>query len=112
MLHLMAKLFTSKTKRKPRKVTQARVRTTLPESMVSVHVNYASYVLPAAKALQLVELLAKAEIYEDVYHSELKGSHDDKYTHHVYANDKMANMKLLPDGFYGMCKLAGKPEKK
>ncbi len=40
------------------------------------------------------------------------GCHNDKYTHHVYPNDKTFGMKLMPDDFYKMAKLAGKPEKK
>lgn len=84
----------------------------MPEGMVGVRVNYAMYVLPAAKALQLADLLAKAEVYEDVYHSNLEGSHDEKYTHHIYANEKVSDMKMFPDAYYGICKLAGKPEKK
>lgn len=80
--------------------------------MVYVSLTYANYVLPAAQALQLVQLVSKAEIYEDKYHPELKGEHSDKYTHHVYDNDKTFGMKLMPDAFYKMAKLAGKPEKK
>jgi hypothetical protein len=81
--------------------------------MVGVTVGYACYVLPASKALQLMDLLAKAEIYEAMYHSEMVGKHDDKYTHHIYQQDKDATtMKLFTDAFYGIAKLAGRPEKK
>ena len=81
--------------------------------MVAVNVSYASYVLPAHEALQLIDLLAKAEVYESVFNPELQGRHDDKYTHHVYAQDKQpTSMKMLPDAFYGIAKLAGRPEKK
>ena len=112
MLHLMAKLFTSKTKRKPRKRMTTRVPPP-PHAMVAVNVNYASYVLPAHEALQLIDLLAKAEIYESVFNPDIQGRHDDKYTHHVYAQDKQpASMKMLPDAFYAISKLAGRPEKK
>jgi len=105
-----------KKKPKPRRkptAKQAAVQQVKEEGgMVYVTLTYAHFVLPAAQALQLVRLVSKAEIYEDKYHPELKGDHNDKYTHHVYANDKTFGMKLMPDAFYKMAKLAGKPEKK
>lgn len=108
---LMGRLFTSKTKRKPRKATP--VQPTVPtQGMVALTITYGSYVLPAAKALQLMNLMAKAEIYESVYHSDMVGDYNEKHTHHIYAQDREIGMKLLPDAYYGMCKLAGKPEKK
>jgi hypothetical protein len=107
----MWNLFKKKPKRKP---TAKRVAIPKPEGdgMVSITMGYGSYVLPASKAMQLISLVSKAELYEEVYHPELKGDHADKYTHHVYANEKTAAMKVLPDAFYKMAKLAGKPEKK
>lgn len=107
----MWNLFKKKPKRKP---TAKRVAIPKPEGdgMVSVSVSYASYVLPASKALQLIALLSKAEIYEDKFHPELTGDHADKYTHHVFPNEKTTAMKMMPDAFYRMAKLAGKPEKK
>ena len=103
--------FKKKAKRKP---TATRVAIPKPEGdgMVAVSVNYGNYVLPASKAVQLIGLLAKAEVYEDVFHPELTGSHSEKYTHHVFPNEKTMSMKMLTDAFYRMAKLAGKPEKK
>jgi hypothetical protein len=104
--------FKKKPKRKPTVRGALVQQAKEADGMVSVSVYYANYVLPAAKAVQLVNLLSKAEIYEDKYHPELKGEHADKYTHHVYEHDKLMTMKILPDAFYKMAKLAGKPEKK
>ena len=100
--------------KKKRKPAARRVSVLKPEGdgMVAVTLSYANYVLPASKALQLMNLVAKAEIYEDVFHPEIQGNHADKYTHHVYPNEKTAAMKMMPDAFYNMAKLAGKPEKK
>ena len=104
-----------KKKPKPKRKPTAR-RAVVPklegDGMVSITMGYGNYVLPASKAVQLMALIGQAELYEDVFHPELKGDHADKYTHHVYANEKTAHMKLLPDAFYKMAKLAGKPEKK
>lgn len=100
-----------KKKRKP-----ATKRVAVPklegDGMVAITMGYGNYVLPASKAVQMMKLIGQAEMYEDKFHPELKGDHSDKYTHHIYANDKTAHMKLLPDAFYKMAKLAGKPEKK
>jgi hypothetical protein len=107
--------FKKKPKRKPtarRAVVQQAKQAKEADGMVYVSLHYANYVLPAAQALQLISLVSKAEIYEDKYHSQMTGEHADKYTHHVYENDKPMSMRLMPDAFYKMCKLAGKPEKK
>jgi len=83
----MAKLFTSKIEE--------------PDMMV-LELGYRHFVLPTADAVQILQLLEKAEIYENKYG-------DGEYTHHVYMNDQPIPAKLLGDDLYRMAKLAGKP---
>lgn len=74
-----------------------------------VQVGYTQYVMDTQKALTLLELLRGAEIYE---HKWRKNS---PATHHIYqkdecdASDPFEILKLVPDAFYNMAKLAGKP---
>lgn len=84
--HRMAKLFTSKTER---------------PSMMVLELGYRNFVLPTADAVQILQLLEKAEIYENKYEG-------GEYTHHVYVNDQPIAAKLLGDDLYRMAKLAGR----
>ena len=73
-----------------------------------VKIGYNKYVLDTRQALALLEIMAEAELYEDKYRSkELGGT-----THHVWEQsaESMLDLSLMPDAFYRMCKLAGKPE--
>ena len=76
-----------------------------------VAIGYKNFILDADKGVQLLDLLADAEIYEEKWHSETKGN-----TYHVFANDGHASgsgvnmeLKVLSNSFYQMAKLAGKP---
>ena len=80
-------------------------------SKVIVNVGYKHLVVDAEVGVKLLELLATAELYEDKYHGSGKPS-----THHIYANEghtsafgMSVDMKLIPNTFYKMAKLAGKP---
>lgn len=79
-----------------------------------VGIGYKSFVMDADKGLQLLDLIADAEIYEEKWHSETKG-----HTYHVFANEGHSGsngvgmeLKVLPNKFYQMAKLAGKPSNK
>ncbi len=79
-----------------------------------VAIGYKSFVIDADKGVQLLDLLADAEIYEEKWHSENKNS-----TYHVFANEGYAGgngvsmeLKVLSNSFYQMAKLAGKPSNK
>lgn len=71
-----------------------------------VSVGYKNFVVDSDKGVQLLELLGDAEVYEDKWRSETKEN-----THHIYPNDDsgLVSLRLLPQGFYNMAKLAGKP---
>lgn len=71
-------------------------------------VGYSEYVLDVQDAIAIAEILGKAERYESAYHS---GS--SSRTHHIYESEAsdLGSLKLIPDGFYRMAKMAGKPEK-
>lgn len=82
--------------------------------MIVLDLGYHKVVVQPADALKLVEILAKAERFEDKYWSRdermAKGM-TDEYTYHVYPNDNTYSMRLISDDIYRMAKLAGKPEK-
>ena len=84
--------------------------------MVVIEVGYNKFCLPRDKALQLVEMLEQAEVYEAKYWSQekrKKAGMDDgtDYTYHVYPNEKSFEMRIISDDLYQTAKLAGKPEK-
>jgi hypothetical protein len=69
-----------------------------------VTVGYTTYVMPTKDAVQLMEILEKAEVYRKNYHEK-------QPTHHVWAQEDTTFMgTLMPDDLYRMAKLAGKPE--
>ena len=74
---------------------------------VTVKINYESYVLDSKDALQVMELLSKAEHYKERYRNQEDGG----TTYHVYpmrAED--VSLHYLPDDRYRVAKLAGEPE--
>ena len=78
-----------------------------------VSIGYKNFVLESDKGVQLLDLLADAEVYEEKWNSGTKEN-----TFHVYANDGHGSadgialsFKVLPNRFYQMAKLAGKPVK-
>lgn len=78
-----------------------------------VNVGYSKYVFEAKDAVNLLEILAKAENYEEKYH----GSEDGKpsfYSYHIWeqgidGSSSQFNLCMLPDGRYRIAKMAGKP---
>jgi len=79
-----------------------------------VAIGYKNFVLDADKGVQLLDLLASAEVYEEKWHSETKNN-----TYHVFDNEGLASssgvsmeLKVLSNSFYQMAKLAGKPSNK
>lgn len=70
-----------------------------------VSLGYGAYVMPTKDAVQLLEILERAEMYRKNYHDK------NNSTHHVWPQDDTTYMAtLLPDDLYRMAKLAGKPE--
>jgi predicted DNA-binding ArsR family transcriptional regulator len=67
------------------------------------------FVLKTSDAVKLLELLEKAEMYEDKWRKAEEGG----TTYHVYPlePEKVPSLKLISDDLYRMAKLAGKPEK-
>jgi len=84
-------------------------------SMVIVDIGYKKYIMPKEKAMQLVEVLESAEIYEEKYWSEDKRKElgmTETYTYHVYPNEANFSMQIIGDSKYQMARLAGKPQEK
>jgi hypothetical protein len=96
----MAELFTSWIRR---------------DKMVIVDIGYKKYIMPKEKAMQLVEVLESAEVYEEKYWSEDKRKElgmTETYTYHVYSNEANFSMQIIGDSKYQMARLAGKPQEK
>jgi hypothetical protein len=75
---------------------------------IVVQVGYKSFVMEGDKALQLLDTLANAEIYESKYRSETEGG----TTYHIYPQEstsRIVEIGYLTDTQYNMYKLAGKP---
>lgn len=99
-LQTMAELFTSWIRR---------------DKMVIVDIGYKKYIMPKEKAMQLVEVLESAEVYEEKYWSEDKRKElgmTETYTYHVYPNEANFSMQIIGDSKYQMARLAGKPQEK
>ena len=83
--------------------------------MITIEIGYTKFCLPKDKALTMIEILEKAEVYEAKYWNTEKrkerGMGDVDYTYHVYPNEKQFQMQIISDDLYNMAKLAGKPEK-
>jgi len=80
--------------------------------MIVIDLGYRKVVLTKEKAMQLMDCLESAEIYEDRYWSEDKRKElgmTETYTYHVYPNDNNFSMQIVSDSKYQMAKLAGKP---
>lgn len=72
--------------------------------MMIVSLGYSHYVMPTKDAVQLLEILEKAERYVHKYRA------NDESTHHVWPNDTTVDAKMIGNDMYRMAKLAGKPE--
>jgi hypothetical protein len=102
----MAKQFTSTIN-----INRAQLR---GDEMMIVTIGYQDYALPTKDAITLLELLSKAERYEDRYVSKDANGNttgEAYHTYHVYENDTVFNAKVIPNEKYRMAKLAGKPER-
>ena len=75
-------------------------------TMMIISLGYAHYVLPTKDAVQLLEILEKAERYVHKYQAK------DESTHHVWPSDTLFEAKMIGNDLYNMAKLAGKPEEK
>ena len=74
-----------------------------------MQIGFTHYVMDIDKAVTLASLLADSEVYEEKWR---KGE-DGGPTHHVYSQDSdkgLLTMKIVPDTFYNIAKMAGKPQ--
>lgn len=80
--------------------------------MIVVELGWSKFILNREDGIKLVELLEKAELYEEKWiNKEDRAEDGADHTYHVYPNDKTFTMRLLPTQMYQMAKLAGKPAK-
>lgn len=68
--------------------------------------GHSNFVLDADKAVQLLELLDTAEVYQSRWNREEDGGP----TKHIYDAERACSLELLSNAKYKMYKLAGKPE--
>ena len=76
-----------------------------------VSIGFTNYVLDTPKAVQLLEFLSEAELYEEKWNRSGDGG---TTSYHVFEQDDgktVHTLKLLPSAFYRMAKLAGKPQR-
>ena len=68
------------------------------------------FVLKTADAIKVLEILEKADKYDETWRKEEDGG----TTYHIWPAEihDLPTVKLIGDGMYTMAKLAGKPEKK
>jgi len=78
----------------------------LVQGKVSLSIGYTNYVLDVQDAVFIADKLAMAEVYETNWTVNAKDQR-----HHIYANEKSFEMRLIGEGLYQMARLAGKPEK-
>lgn len=79
-------------------------------SVAIINFGYRQLVLPVDKAMQLVDVLVEAEVYEHKYHKDDKTEKTHK-TNHIYRpTDNSVEVSVISDEQYQMYKLAGKPE--
>jgi hypothetical protein len=68
--------------------------------MIVVDIGWQKIILPREDALKLVEILEKAEVYENKYWSRDERTSrgmTEEYTYHVYPNDKTFSMNIVSD---------------
>lgn len=79
----------------------------MPKAIISF--GYEDYVVEAAEALEVYNILAKAERYKSRYRR-----HDEGGTlHYIWpqdSSDDIKTIRIISDDLYRIAKLAGKPE--
>jgi hypothetical protein len=78
--------------------------------MIVIDLGWNKFVFSREDGIKLVELLEKAEVYEEKWiDKEKRGPDGADHSYHVYPHNKTFSMRLLPTQLYQMAKLAGKP---
>lgn len=76
---------------------------------VLIEIGWKKFVVDAAQAIAVSEMLSKAEMYERKYVKNEGGK--DSVMHYVYPQEDCHwNMDIMPENVYRMAKLAGKPK--
>lgn len=75
-----------------------------------IQIGYKEFILDAKDAILLMEMLDKAEVWQEKYQSREEGG----TLYFAYSQDNeesIRSVKIIPDNLYRMAKLAGKPER-
>jgi len=86
--------------------SKSELTTVRENEMMIVSLGYSHYVMPTKDAVQILEILEKAERYVCKYRA------NEESTHHVWPSDTVFEARMIGNDLYNMAKLAGKPEEK
>lgn len=75
-----------------------------------IQIGYDNYILDAKDAITIMEILDKAEVWQEKYQSHADGG-TLYFAYSACDAESIRNIKIVPDTLYKMAKLAGKPEK-
>jgi len=77
-----------------------------------IRVNNKKYIVTAAEAETVMDIVAKSECYSEEWHSKTETT-PSYYTYHVWweGEERERSLNFLSEGTYLACKLLGKPEK-
>ena len=78
-----------------------------------ISVNSKKYIVTAAEAETVLDIVSKSECYSEEWHR-AEGGADSYSTYHVWSDGEVRERSLnfLSDGTYLACKLVGKPTSK
>lgn len=86
----------------------------MSKAKMVVRIGYTSFVLDAAKAVQVLDMLSDAELYESKwYPKDEDAGVEAHYKKHIWENDNMdtITVEYLPHAVYAVGKVLGKPPK-
>jgi hypothetical protein len=75
-----------------------------------IQIGYDNYILDAKDAINIMEMLDKADVWQEKYQSHADGG-TLYFAYPPCDADSIRNIKIVPENLYKMAKLAGKPEK-
>lgn len=75
-----------------------------------IQIGYNTYLLDAKDAISIMEMIDKADVWEEKWQSREDGG-TLYFAYSQDTEDSIRNVKIIPDSLYKMAKMAGKPEK-
>lgn len=75
-----------------------------------IQIGYDNYILDAKDAITIMEMIDKAEVWQEKYQSHAEGG-TLYFAYPPTDAESIRSVKIVPDSLYKMAKLAGKPER-